>query len=65
MDKISGRLNDERLERHIEFLSAHVLSAIQAGEGERALMYEAARLAAIRCRSPEQVARLEREKGLS
>lgn len=63
MSEISGRLNDERLERHIQFLTELELAAIRAGNRHHARALELARLAAIRCRSPEQIERMERRMG--
>jgi hypothetical protein len=64
MSEISGRLNDERLERHIQFLTECELSALQAGDRYLASRYDRARIAAIRCRSSKQIERMERAKGL-
>jgi hypothetical protein len=64
MSEISGRLNDERLERHIQFLAECELSALQAGDRYLASRYDRARIAAIRCRSSKQIERMERAKGL-
>lgn len=64
MSHLSGRLNDERLERHIQFLTELELAAINAGDRAVSRRLELARLAAIRCRSPFQIERMERAKGL-
>ena len=64
MSEISGRLNDERLERHIQFLTELEITAIRAGDRAKARALELARLAAIRCRSQSQVERMERWMGI-
>ena len=64
MSEISGHLNDERLERHIQFLTDRCLTAYKAGDRALARRYDAARMAALRCRSQSQVERMERQMGV-
>lgn len=64
MKNIIGRLRDWRHERHISHLTKRCLACIYAGDRVMARLWDALRLEAIRRRSPEQVARMERARGL-
>ena len=64
MKKLIGRLNDWRHERHISRLTKRCLACIYAGDRVMARLWDALRLEAIRRRSPEQVERMERARGL-
>lgn len=64
MKKIIGRLRDWRHERHISHLTERCLACIYAGDRVMARLWDALRLEAIRRRSPEQVERMERARGL-
>lgn len=64
MKIIIGRLRDWRHECHISHLTKRCLACIYAGDRVMARLWDALRLEAIRRRSPEQVARMERARGL-
>lgn len=58
------RIQDWLLEREIRKLGHYCAEAMAAGRREEALHFWQAQVKAIRERSPEQVARMERAKGL-
>lgn len=64
MKKIIGRLNDWRLERHIQFLRTEFRRAYESGDKSKARTFCAAMAEAMALRSPAQVERLERARGL-
>jgi hypothetical protein len=64
MKKLLGRLRDWRHERHINQLTERCLACIYVGDRTMARLWDALRLEAIRRRSPEQVVRMERVRGL-
>ncbi|MDR3445966.1 hypothetical protein [Dyella sp.] len=64
MKNIIGRLNDWRLERHIRFLKVEFRRAYDSGDKSRARVFCAAMAEAMSSRSPEQVERMERARGL-
>lgn len=61
---IKQRVRDWLREREIRRLSAGELEAIHAGDVAKADHFRAARYQAIRERSPGQIVRMERSRGL-
>lgn len=57
-------MNDAELEQHIADLGRLILKAMGDGDRAAAVAWSNARTAAIMARSPEQVARMEEERGL-
>lgn len=57
-------MNDAELEQHIADLGRLIEKAYAEGDRAAALAWNDARTAAIMARSPEQVARMEEERGL-
>lgn len=57
-------MNDAELEQHITDLGLLIQKAYAEGDRAAAVAWAAARAEAIKARSPQQVARMEEERGL-
>lgn len=57
-------MTDEELEQHIADLGRLIVKSYREGDRASAVAWSAARTAAIKGRSPAQVARMERDLGL-
>ena len=57
-------MTDAELEQHITDLGRPILKAMADGDRAAAVAWSSARTAAIMARSPEQVERMEKERGL-